>query len=57
MIETKSGDAFYERIQEQVWMSSAYYVNLMGVPGGMVLRWRDDVRVIVRTSTQNIIDC
>lgn len=53
-MEIKDGDAFCERIQEQV--SSAYYVNPKGISGGIVLCWRDDVFVAVKATTQNIID-
>lgn len=52
-----NGDAFCERIRQQVGISSAYYVNVMGISGGITL-WRiNDVRVTVKAVTQNIIDC
>lgn len=55
-METKNGDAYCERIRNQVGMEKAFYVEPVGRSGGMALWWNEDTDVQILFANQQIID-
>lgn len=56
LMETKNGDSFCERIQEQVGMDGAFYIEMSGICGDLALWWRYNVRIQILKVSLHMID-
>lgn len=55
-METKNGVTFCDRIKEQAVMDMVFYVESIGIAGGLALWWRNEVMVQFINSNENMID-
>ncbi|KAK8989682.1 hypothetical protein V6N11_064099 [Hibiscus sabdariffa] len=54
--ETKQKKSYLEKIRTRVKMDNAFYVEPIGIAGGLALWWNNEVKLSVLYSDKNLID-
>lgn len=55
-METKNSQEKLEKIRSRIGFSHSFYVDPIGISGGLALWWDDVLEIVVHSSCKNIID-